>query len=502
MKHDIFNFKSFFFFLGGLTILLWSYNAFFGHSSTDNDINKNIQTVEQKKNVTTQKRGINTKLISSKKPNIIIFLADDLGWNDVGYHGSEIKTPNIDKLANEGIQLERFYVNFSCTPTRAGLMTARQPGRMGLSGNVILPNRRDGLAPTEETIAEVLTKVGYQHRICLGKWHLGHSNIKYHPLNQGFTYFYGHYGGMIDYFNHTRKKELDWHRNFETCYDEGYSTFLIGNEAVKFIEDVSVEEPFFLYTSFNAPHTPLQAVEKYLNEYGYDMSKGIFMDSTGKAHQDVLRSYEIGQGNSKRQTYAAMVMAMDATIGRILRTLDKRNMTDNTIVLFISDNGGHTEWGASNEPLHGQKGTYYEGGVRVPAIIKYPNVLSGKRKINKIVSYIDVIPTLLGLGNFNVTFDNKIDGLNLSNLLRGEQPKNERTLYLGRVGLATQTWKLVYKELYNIVNDPNETKNLSQSNPKIVQKLTYSLDSLRKIYEIDKKPDYTFKVQKEWKMPK
>ena len=157
-------------------------------------------------------------------PNIVILLADDLGWNDVGYHGSDIRTPRIDAFVKEGVELDRFYACPVCTPTRAGLMTGRFPNRFGLRSGVITPWRKAGLPVEEETMADVLGRAGYKRRACFGKWHLGHHQRAWHPLQRGFTHFYGHYNGAIDFFTHEREGQRDWHRGYEPCDDAGYST--------------------------------------------------------------------------------------------------------------------------------------------------------------------------------------------------------------------------------------------------------------------------------------
>ncbi len=157
--------------------------------------------------------------IEPAKPNIVIIVADDLGWGDVGFHGSQIKTPNIDTLAETGIVLDRFYVAPVCTPTRAGLLTGKYPNRFGVREVVIPPWRDFGIAPEEVFLPEELARAGYKNRAIIGKWHLGHSSRKYYPLNQGFTHFYGHLNGAIDYFTHEREGELDWHNDWESSYD-------------------------------------------------------------------------------------------------------------------------------------------------------------------------------------------------------------------------------------------------------------------------------------------
>ncbi|MFW6124746.1 MAG: sulfatase-like hydrolase/transferase, partial [Pirellulales bacterium] len=161
---------------------------------------------------------------SSERPNVLIVVADDLGFADVGFHGGRIPTPAIDRIAAEGVKLEQFYACPVCSPTRAGLMVGRWPIRVGIMRTVIPPWRRWGLPPEETTLAELAAEAGYARRGVVGKWHLGHSDRKYHPLNQGFTYFYGHYNGAIDYWTHQREGEVDWHRNFDTVHEEGYTT--------------------------------------------------------------------------------------------------------------------------------------------------------------------------------------------------------------------------------------------------------------------------------------
>lgn len=442
-------------------------------------------------------------------PNIVILMADDLGWNDVGYHGSEIKTPYIDKLAYEGIELNQFYTFYSCTPSRVGLLTGNYPGRYGLSGKVIVPNRKDGLPSEAKTIAEFLAEEGYKNRACIGKWHLGHSSTKYHPLNQGFTEFYGHYGGQINYFTHTRRGELDWHRNYETSYDSGYSTTLIANEATKFISKASEDEesPFFLYVAFNAPHTPLQAEKKHLKMYGYDENLPLFSKTDPTAYADTMPHIKIGQGNTKRQTYCAMVTAMDEAIGQIINTLEDKKIAQNTIILFLSDNGGYPESGADNSPLKGMKGRSYEGGIRVPAVLSWPKKIKKGFKTNKLFTYIDVLPTFLGLINSKKDLTN-IDGVPFEEImtkvssLEKEKKADERVYYISKNGFRKGAWKIAYNELYNIDVDPEEQNNLKNKYNDIFNDLKKQHKNAIKKIEKDKKPDLSFDVQKKWVMPK
>ena len=259
------------------------------------------------------------------KPNIVIILADDLGWADVSFHSDRIPTPNIDRIAEEGVELDRFYVFPMCSPTRAGLMTGRYPIRFGMARSVIPPWRNFGLDPDEITLPEALGKLGYTHRGIFGKWHLGHNHTKWHPNNQGFTHFHGHYNGAIDYFTLSRENERDWHLNKKSNQETGYSTDLIASAASNFILKHSKEEdPFFCYVPFNSPHSPFQAPEKYIKKF---------------QHLAGLNSK--GKNKSLRQVVAAMVSCMDDGIGKILKAIDTSGEADNTIVWFFSDNGGN-----------------------------------------------------------------------------------------------------------------------------------------------------------------
>jgi arylsulfatase A-like enzyme len=198
--------------------------------------------------------------LGAARPNVVLILADDLGWGAVSYHAAWARTPNIDRLAREGIQLDRFYVAPMCSPTRAGLLTGRYPIRFGLARAVIPPQRNFGLPPEERTIAEALGEAGYRYRGVFGKWHLGHHQAKWHPLAQGFTHFEGHYNGAIDYFALTREGQRDWHVNYEPSKKQGYATDLIAAAASDFIRRAAADDaPYFCYVPFNAPHSPFQA---------------------------------------------------------------------------------------------------------------------------------------------------------------------------------------------------------------------------------------------------
>ncbi len=437
-----------------------------------------------------------------EKPNIIIILADDLGWGDVGFHDSEILTPNIDKLASEGVILNRYYTATICSPSRAGLLTGRYPDRVGIRSTGITPWRDYGLDTAEVTLPEILKKAGYKNRAIIGKWHLGHSRQAYHPLKRGFTHFYGHYNGALDYFTHKREGELDWHNDYESSYDKGYTTDLLANEAVKCIKAYNDEDPFFLYVAFNAPHAPLQAKEEDLLRYGFDKDKPLF--AKGKGH-----------GNTPRQTYSAMVTCMDRGIGRIMETLDKLGIADNTLVLFHSDNGAGA--GASSGRLRGKKYREWEGGVRAPAVIKWPNGFKGKRILNQVTGYVDVVPTIRDIVNSTDKPKLPLDGTSILSVLKNGENIFDRNLYLGYGALINQDWKIIQGDtdspkmdldedvLFNISQDPYETTNLRDKQKGIYAKMGHLVDQFDAIEVPHPIPDFYdgregFIAPKEWKI--
>jgi arylsulfatase B len=420
-----------------------------------------------------------------ERPNIVILLADDLGWADVGYHGGKIDTPSVDRLAREGVRLENFHVAPLCSPTRAGLMTGRWPIRYGMGEAVITPWRRHGLPTTERTLADMLATAGYERRGAIGKWHLGHYRQKYLPLNRGFTHFYGHYNGMFDYFTHEREGELDWHRNFDTCRDEGYSTDLIGREAARFIDESPAGKPFFLYVPFNAPHTPLQAKPEDIAKY------------------DNIE-------DPKLRIYAAMVDSMDQAIGKVLAAIDEKDIADNTFVLFLSDNGG-TRFG-DNRPWRSGKGSVYEGGVRVPAVVRWPaGGLIGGREVDAMMGYIDIYPTIKRIARATGPDANPLDGRDMFDVILGkaEPPQRDWFSYIAqgtphRIAVCDGTWKLVVSggnvldvslddgdrdktdggptiELFRLDRDPGEKTNLVGKHPEIAGQLLKRLKEHRQL---------------------
>lgn len=449
------------------------------------------------------------------KPNIIIILADDLGWGDVGCHGSTIRTPNIDRLAKEGIELNRFYVAAVCSPTRAGLLTGRYPDRFGLRTTVIPPWSAFGVDTREVFLPQMLAKAGYKNRAILGKWHLGHASLKYHPLNKGFTHFYGHLNGAIDYFTHEREGELDWHNDFAVSYDKGYSTDLLTDEAVRNIKAYKGDSPFFLYVAYNAPHGPLQAKEEDMVPYGYDSAKPSF----GSKKNAEVEGKE-GRGNTQRQTYAAMVTNMDHNIGRILTTLKELGIEDNTLVLFQSDNGAAPGiQGSDSGELRGTKFTEWEGGVRAPAIIRWPKGFQGQKVISQVMGYVDVMPTLMEIAGIRDAPPNPLDGMSMVSVLTGKKQTIDRVLYLGSGAIVTNEWKLIAASdknpkmqltedhLFRIAEDPSEKHNVAKENPGIYTSLRSQLMKYDTISSDVTVPPYGegragFKAPREWVIKK
>ena len=401
------------------------------------------------------------------KPNIVYILADDLGWADVGFHGSEIQTPNLDRLAEDGVTLDQFYVQPMCTPTRAALMTGRYPMRYGLQSFVILPEQTYGLPLDERLLPEVLKEAGYDTAI-IGKWHLGHADTAYWPKQRGFDYQYGPLIGEIDYFTHLIHGVNDWFVNNEPLHVEGYATTLIGDEAVRVIESHDDANPLFMYLAFTAPHTPYQAPQPYLDRY-----------------PDVA--------DPNRQAYDAMVTAMDEQIGRVLAALDEKGMRDDTIVVFHSDNGGvrtaafageietSGDLPADNGPFRGGKGTLYEGGTRAVALANWPGHIA-PGKVAGMMHVVDMFPTLAGLAGASTTSGKPLDGLDMwPTISTGAPSPRHEIVYnveMFRGAVREDAWKLVWntplparKELFDIVADPSEATDLAAAHPEIVDRL-------------------------------
>ena len=411
------------------------------------------------------------------KPNIIMIVADDLGWQDVGWNGGEIKTPHLDHLANAGARLSQFYVLPLCSPTRAALMTGRHPIRYGLHVGVIRPWADYGLPLDEFILPQALKEAGYSTHLS-GKWHLGHCAPEYLPTRRGFDTQYGHYNGAIDYFTLQRDGGHDWHRNDRRSDDKGYATELIGNEAVRVIEEATDGHPFFLYVPFNAPHTPLQVPANLAPRHSH------------------LK-------NKNRRNYGEMVACLDDQVGRMVAALRKRGMIDNTLIVFSSDNGGLSGYGGVNLPFRAGKGTLYEGGVRVCAFACWPGIIKPATVVNEPLHAVDWLPTLIRLAGGKVPQQLPLDGHDIWPVLTAAagSPHKEILLNVTRAAGAIRRgkWKLVENgglsandpghnrqpehpaevELFDLDSDPGETDNLADHHPEIVEELLARLEDYR-----------------------
>lgn len=413
-------------------------------------------------------------------PNVIVIMTDDLGYVDVGFNGSvEIPTPNIDRIAQQGVKFTNGYTPYSvCSPSRAGFITGRYQQRFGYERNAqYRPNDPNmGLPQTEKTIPEVIGQVGYTSGV-IGKWHLG-AHISNHPLNRGFDFFYGHLGGGHRYFPEELTIEDSYSINDEPLSyrtwimrdhqaekTDEYLTDEFSNEAVKFVEK-NKEGPFFLYLAYNAPHGPLQATQKYLDRFDHIEGK-------------------------KRKTYAAMVSAVDDGVGRILDRLESLEIAENTMIFFLSDNGGPEPNNASNNgPLREGKSSIYEGGNRVPFAMQWTAQIA-PMVYEYPISSLDILPTIAALTHAPLPADKPLDGVNIIPFLKGEkQGRPHQTLYVrkfdndlysvrdGDMKLVTKKKNSV-KELYNLQEDLGEENDLADTFPEEVKRL----DSLRQNWD-------------------
>ena len=450
-------------------------------------------------------------LAQAPQPNVVIILADDLGWNDVGYHGSEIHTPNLDTLAAAGVVLNQFHAQPTCTPTRTALMTGKSPQRLGIYRQ-FAKNSTQGLPVTERTLADFLKSAGYQ-TFLTGKWHLGHAKTAFHPNARGFDHFYGHVTGGIGYWDHVHGGGLDWQRNGETLRENGYSTHLLANEATQLIRHRDRTRPFLLYASFNAPHLP------------------------NEAPPDIIETYQ-HIDNPYRRLHAAMVTELDTAVGQIIQTLADTGDLDNTLIWFMSDNGGLNpsagmdgfvtfaktlddwfeaplpitflefirinalEGGSDNSPMRNGKGSVYQGGVRVPAVVHWPKFLE-PHVSEAMITVQDVLPTILRATDIDVSHD--FDGKNRWSVLQkhsDEPPADYVTMgQQGAQAYYQWPWKLVEAdddyELYNLHADPLEQDDVAASNPDRVSSLTKLLQNLPRaeslhipLYQVIWDPDF------------
>lgn len=402
---------------------------------------------------------------NAKPPNILLILADDLGYEDLGYQGStEILSPNIDHLASGGVRFTDAHTTASvCSPSRAGLITGRYQQRFGHEANT--PSPPDGMDTRETTIADRLQKLGYR-TAAIGKWHLGTTAAQY-PTARGFDTFYGLREGSRSYFYNAEKSDRpgNFHaieKDGKQVAFDGYLTDVLADQAIDFITQDS-GEPFFAYLSFTAPHGPLEATQTDLARF---------------AHIE----------NKRRRTYAAMIWAMDRAIGRVVDQLKNANQLENTLIWFLSDNGGATNNASSNLPLAGHKGIKFEGGIRVPCLLHWPAKFTAGQVEDRMISALDVLPTSLAAagGQVGPKEPRPLDGVNLLPFLTHENtdvPHQE--LYWHKLWFSAMRdgpWKLIYVQdygyaLYNLESDLGELHNIAPQEPDRVAAMTTKLNA-------------------------
>lgn len=327
---------------------------------------------------------------STKQPNIVLVLADDYGFNDIGYHGSVIKTPHLDELAGSGVKLENYYVQPICTPTRSQLMSGRYQIHTGLQHGIISPSQPNALPTDSPIIAEKMKESGYSTHM-VGKWHLGFYKEEYCPWNRGFDTFFGYLLGSQNYYSHKRgykkKSYLDLRDNKQPDFNETghYSAHLFTNKAIDIVKDHDKNKPLFLYLAYQSVHGPLQVPKEYEEQYSFINDK-------------------------KRRTYAGMVSAMDEGVGNLTQALKDEGLWDNTVFVFSTDNGGQVFGGASNFPLRGWKGSLWEGGMHGIGFVSGPLVKSPGTISKELIHVTDWYPTLVKLAGGNLNGTKPLDG--------------------------------------------------------------------------------------------
>ncbi len=399
------------------------------------------------------------------RPNIVLIMTDDLGWADLtSYGAADIRTPNIDSLGRDGVRMTDFYSNgVLCTPTRAGLISGRYQQRYGLER--ALPNeaqaQSQGLTASGLTLPQLMREAGYATAL-VGKWHLGYQPNQ-SPNAHGFDYFFGLKSGFHDFYTHNAGDgKPDLWENAEPIVTEGYMTDLITERSLSFIEK-NAKRPFFIDVAYNAPHWPYQPPHH-----------------PSVAPDNARHVMPHDPNTSSRADYVAMVEHMDAGVGRILAKLDQLGLRENTIVIFTNDNGG--EWLASNGPLFNRKFTVWEGGIRVPTLIRWPGRIAPGRISDQVGITMDLTASLLAVAGSKKIAAAELEGINLFPILEGRAPEVERTLFWRSTSYQNQQravrrgdWKLVvdglHVFLYDIRRDIGERNDLARHRQDVAQRL-------------------------------
>lgn len=444
--------------------------------------------------------GTVATLPAAERPNILLIVSDDQGYNDLGILGNGIKTPALDRLAKEGTRLTTFYVSWpACTPSRASLLTGRYPQRNGIYdmirneapdyGHKYSPEeyavtfeRIGGMDRREVIIPAVLKSAGYKSGI-YGKWDLG-SLKRFLPTARGFDDFYGFVNTGIDYYQHERYGVPCMFRNQElVTEDKGtYCTYLFQREAVRFLKEHAAKDPFFLYVPFNAPHnssalapeirSSVQAPEKFKKMY-----PPVSVETRVAAKHRYASPATVVTPEARQRDYRAAVTCMDAAINEMLEVLAEKQILDNTIVIFFSDNGG--SGGADNAPLRGHKSQMWEGGIRVPCIIRWPGGDIPADKTNdEFLTSLELLPSLAAAAGAELPADVILDGFNWWPTVRGEEPSHRKEMFWKRkdlIGARVGDWKWVQMGnaggLFDLSNDVAEKHDLSDSHPDMLRKV-------------------------------
>jgi arylsulfatase A-like enzyme len=404
----------------------------------------------------------------NRRPNVVLIITDDVGYGDLGSYGApDVKTPNIDKLARDGVKMTNFYANgATCTPTRAGLISGRYQQRVGLESPLQSGGAADaerGLAATGRSLPQLLKNNGYKTAL-IGKWHLGWKS-EFSPTAHGFDYFFGFKSAFVDYYQHTAggtsPLKADLFENESQVEVPGYMTDLITERSVRFIEQNS-GQPFFLDVSYNAPHWPYQVPDQPTTARDNGRHLGPFDEPT-----------------NTRADYIAMLERVDRGVGQILAVLDKADLRENTIVIFTNDNGG--EWLSRNAPLFHHKGSVWEGGIRVPTIVRWPGRIRAGRVSGQVGITMDLTASILAATGTPIPSEARLEGINLFPVLEGRTPEIERTLFwrvvLGRSQQAVRSgeWKLIMDNgrplLFNLRTDVGERNNLIGQRSDIARRL-------------------------------
>ena len=410
-----------------------------------------------------------------QQPNVVVIMTDDMGYADIGSYGApDIRTPNIDSLARDGVKLTDFHSNgVLCTPTRAGFISGRYQQRYLLESALPsegAPGGERGLPVRGHSLPQLLKNAGYATAL-VGKWHLGYKP-EFSPKAHGFDYFFGLKSGYIDYYTHTGgdgKNDL-WENDTPITQD-GYSTDLITERALKFIEQ-NAGRPFFLDLAYNAPHWPYQVPDK---------------PSVAPGNARHVMPHEAG--TSTRADYVAMMERVDRGVGEVLRTLERRGLAGNTIVMFTSDNGG--EWLSNNGPLFHRKWTVWEGGIRVPLLVRWPGRLPRGKVSNQVGITMDLTASILAAAGATLPADARQEGINLLPILEGRAPEVPRTLFWrANIGGRNQKaarhgdFKLVIDGnaimLFNLKNDVGERNDLARQRQDAARELRGLLDAWEK----------------------